>query len=91
MSLSGGLGFSEAEIGIQMSVRSMIHLISIGLFNPIYRWVGRTTVVHLYQYAMMLWPIITLFFPLLSLIARRDGTHSWQFNTVTGVFFFIWR
>jgi hypothetical protein len=74
-----------------MSIRAMVHLIAIGFFNSIYRWVGRASAVYMYQYVMMLWPIITAFFPLLNIIARRDGTHSWLFTAATGLFFLIWR
>jgi len=91
VTVSGGLGFSEAEIGLQMSIRAMVHLIALGLFNPIYRWLNRNSSVHVYQYAMMLWPIIAAFFPLLNIIARRDGTNSLIFNATTALFFFIWR
>lgn len=74
-----------------MSIRAMVHLVAVGVFNPIYRWMGRTSAVYTYQYAMMLWPIVAAFFPLLNIIARRDGTHSWLFTAATAVFFLVWR
>lgn len=87
---SGGLGFTEAQIGMHLSARAMIHLVAIALFNPFYRWLGRTSCVRVYQCSMMLWPFISCFYPLLNLIARSSGTESWLFYSACAVFFFVW-
>ena len=72
-----------------MSIRAMLILFTVGLFNSIYHWLGHSTVVHMYQYAMVLWPILAILFPLSNFIARRNG-HSWLLNIVMGVFFLVW-
>ncbi|KAF8323817.1 MFS general substrate transporter, partial [Clavulina sp. PMI_390] len=90
----GGLGFNEAQIGLHLSARAMIHLIAIALFNPMYRWIGRDSAVRIYQFAMTLWPFVVCFYPFMNYVARKcvDGGESGLLFYVTaGLWFLLWR
>ncbi|KAG8742991.1 hypothetical protein FRC10_000561 [Ceratobasidium sp. 414] len=78
---SGGLGMSEGEIGIQMAIRSFIHIATMLGYNRI---VGR--------FAMFLWPVVVLGFPILNWIVRTQpkGNESPVFFVSQLVFYTIW-
>ncbi|KAG9092306.1 hypothetical protein FRC06_000159, partial [Ceratobasidium sp. 370] len=78
---SGGLGMSEGEIGTQMAIRSFIHIATMLGYNQI---VGR--------FAMCLWPIVVLGFPILNWIVRTQpkGNEDVVFFVSQLVFYIIW-
>ncbi|KAF9518497.1 hypothetical protein BS47DRAFT_1388906 [Hydnum rufescens UP504] len=88
---SGGLGFSEAQIGARMSLRGVMGVATMLLFTPIHKFIGRSSAVRLHQYAMAIWPLSVLPFPLLNLLARREGGPSgWLFELTFFCFVLLW-
>jgi len=88
---SGGLGFSEAQIGARMSLRGVMGIATMLVFSPIHRFIGRSSAVRLYQYAMAIWPLSILPLPLLNLLARREGGPSgWVFELTFLCFLLLW-
>lgn len=72
---SGGLGITESQIGLQMSIRAILHIVAIGAFEPLQKRLGA---VRLYQLALALYPFTVLLFPCLNYLARQSGTvNSW--------------
>ena len=91
MTTSGGLGFDEAQIGLQLSARAITQISFLFTFNPIFRWFGRTSAVRMHQFCVFSWPVTCAFYPLSSLIARYNGTDSWLFYIATAGFYIVWR
>ncbi|KAF9518491.1 hypothetical protein BS47DRAFT_1358788 [Hydnum rufescens UP504] len=87
---SGGLGFNEAQIGAYLSVRGVMHIAIMFLFTPMHRWIGRSSALRLYQLSMMMWPLVTLFYPLMNFLAKREGASGSLFNGVMFAFFVVW-
>jgi len=85
---SGGLGLSEAAIGTQMAVRSILQIGIMPLYATLERYFGST--IRLYRACMWLWPISVVCLPLLNSLARTAGSDSWTFNMALWIFFVIW-
>lgn len=84
----GGLGISEAEIGVQMGVRAFFHIGTMVFYAPSNRRLGN---LKLYQLSMFLWPIVALMFPTLNFILRNgESTRGWLFTSVLSFFFAVW-
>ncbi|KAF8530544.1 MFS general substrate transporter [Hysterangium stoloniferum] len=85
---SGGLGLSEATIGIQMSIRAIVHIALMPLYSTLRKYFGTT--IRLHRVIIWLWPISTICLPLLNALARIAGSESWTFNIAIWAFFVIW-
>ncbi|QRV76687.1 major facilitator superfamily transporter [Ceratobasidium sp. AG-Ba] len=86
---SGGLGMSESKIGTQMAIRSFIHVAMMFAYN---RAVSCLNTVNVYKFAMAMWPVVVLGFPVLNWIVRvhPDGNESTVFFVSQLVFYIIW-
>jgi len=85
---SGGLGLSEAEIGVHMSIRAIIHIGAIVFFPALQKRLG---VVRLYQWVMMLFPVTVAFFPISSFIAMQYGSaQNWAVWLSITTLFGVW-
>lgn len=85
---SGGLGMSEAAIGIQMALRSFIHLGIMPFYGTLVRRFG--SAMSLYRFSMCLWPVIIVYMPFLNVIARIFGSNSWAVNIALVAFYVLW-
>jgi hypothetical protein len=68
-----------------------MHIAIMFLFTPMHRWIGRSSALRLYQLCMMMWPLVTLFYPLMNFLAKREGASGSLFNGVMFAFFVVWR
>ncbi|EJC98142.1 MFS general substrate transporter [Fomitiporia mediterranea MF3/22] len=84
---SGGLGFSEAQIGAQLGFRSITNILVILFYAPLERRIG-TTRTH--QLTMTFWPISLAFYPLLNVLAHHGWEGTWGLQVVLGIFFTTW-
>ncbi|KAL5641213.1 hypothetical protein ACGC1H_001631 [Rhizoctonia solani] len=84
---SGGLGMSEGEIGTQMSVRAVVHILIMLIYSKVNRALGT---VRLYQVTMAFWSLVVLGFPFLHWVASQTGIKSVVFNTAQFIFFLTW-
>ncbi|KAF8330847.1 major facilitator superfamily domain-containing protein [Cantharellus anzutake] len=96
---SGGLGFSESDIGAYLALRAMLQMGFIFFFVPIQSIVNRTfrsifrsthfnphTPLPLYQVGMVCWP--------LSVLRQAEGLNvksGLSFNIFMFLFFCVWR
>ncbi|KAF8321241.1 MFS general substrate transporter [Clavulina sp. PMI_390] len=75
---SGGLSYSESQIGLTLSIRAVVQ-IGITFCYPYFhshRWFGRGSAVRLYKLAMWIWPISLGFYPLMNVVARMREAHG---------------
>jgi Na+/melibiose symporter-like transporter len=86
---SGGLGLSEAMIGIHMAIRAVINIFVTMLYPPVERRFGT---VRTYQLCMWLWPVTVLGLPLLNAAARNQWIqeHNWVMWVVLWIFWSVW-
>ncbi|KDQ12903.1 hypothetical protein BOTBODRAFT_404881 [Botryobasidium botryosum FD-172 SS1] len=85
---SGGLGIDESGIGMQMSVRALMHIVAFLGFEPLRSRMGT---IRLYQCTMALWPISALFFPFVNYLARQYGSaDAWPVRIALLAFFAVW-
>lgn len=84
---NGGLGFSEAQIGTQLGLRSINNILVILLYTPLERRIGS---VAMFKVTMAFWPLSMAFFPLLSALARSGYEGTWIFQAVLGLFVTLW-
>ncbi|EUC66729.1 MFS general substrate transporter, putative [Rhizoctonia solani AG-3 Rhs1AP] len=84
---SGGLGMSEGEIGAQMSVRAVVHILIMLVYSKVNRALGT---LRLYQVTMVFWSLVVLGFPFLHRVASQTGIKSVVFNAAQFVFFLTW-
>lgn len=73
----GGLGAPESSIGLQLSLRGLLHVLTMAIYSPIEKRFG---VYRLYAWAMAMWILSGLCFPLLNVWARIN-------NSSDGIFF----
>lgn len=83
---SGGLGLSEAAIGVHMALRSFISLLFMLGFGRIQT---RMSALRVYQWATTVWPFSVVFFPLLSTLAKENARTA-VINAVIAIFFIAW-
>jgi len=83
----GGLGLSEARIGIHMSVRAVTQILAMIPYPYLERRFG---FVRMYKFSMLLWPATIALFPVLNLVARRNGEDGWIWYGTLFVFFMVW-
>ena len=84
---SGGLGLSEAKIGVHMTIRSLNQIIVMFSFAPLHKWLGTA---RSYQLAMVFWLVAVAVFSALNTMARRGALGTVWFDIVLGVFFTTW-
>jgi len=84
---SGGLGLSEAAIGMHLAIRAANNILVMLLFSPLQRRVGT---VRTYQISMAIWPFAFMFFPVLNLMAKKGSVDNWLFNVTLMLFFTTW-
>lgn len=91
---SGGLGLSEAQIGIHMTVRAALHIIILFAYAPVCAWLGGA--VRCYQVGMVMWSLVVAGLPVLNALARTGsgpggmGVGTWVFDASVLVVFAIW-
>ncbi|KDQ12901.1 hypothetical protein BOTBODRAFT_34047 [Botryobasidium botryosum FD-172 SS1] len=85
---SGGLGINESSIGMQLSVRAVLHIAVFVIFEPLRSRMGT---VRLYQWCMALVPVTVLFFPYIHYLARQEGSaDAWSVQLASLAFFTVW-
>ncbi|GAB1519007.1 hypothetical protein RhiTH_002072 [Rhizoctonia solani] len=84
---SGGLGMSEGQIGTQMSIRAVVHILMMVVYSKVNRALGT---VRLYKVTMAFWSLVVLGFPFLHWVASLTGIKSIVFNTAQFIFFLAW-
>ena len=86
---SGGLGLSEAMIGIHMALRAITNIVIMMLYPSVERRLGT---VKLYQLSMWLWPVTVLGFPILNAVARSQWIerNGWVMWVLLLVFWVVW-
>ncbi|KAF8310420.1 MFS general substrate transporter [Clavulina sp. PMI_390] len=90
---SGGLGFSESQIGISLGVRAALQIVIMFLYQPLldHPWVGAGSAVRIYKISTFIWPISCIGYPLLNIIARAGmDVDGWIFSVWMGAFFALW-
>ena len=89
--MSGGLGLSEGEIGMQMGVRSAFNMLALIAYTFVS---SKTNPMKVVKYTMALWPFTYSFIPLLNVMARsrpeKAGVGSPALHIVLFVFFVFW-
>lgn len=85
---SGGLGLSEAAIGIQMALRAFVHIAIMPFYSKLEHRFGGT--VRFYRITMWAWPVVVVYMPFLNLLARLYGSYSWPVNVSLVIFYFLW-
>jgi len=83
----GGLGLSEAQIGVQMACRAVIFLSLLSLYPRIEARIG---VLRSYQLAFLSWPCTIMIIPWLNVIARRGGEGSFLWYFTLGLTMISW-
>jgi hypothetical protein len=83
----GGLGLSEAKIGAHMSFRAVTHILTIIPYPYLERRFG---FMRIYRFSMIMWPVVVTMFPLLNLVARKNGEDGWVWYGALLVFFMTW-
>lgn len=83
----GGLDLSGARIGIHMSFRAATQILAMIPYPYLERRFG---FMRTYRFSMFLWPVTISLFPLLNLVARRNGEDGWIWYGALFVFFMVW-
>lgn len=83
----GGLGLSEAQIGVQMACRAVIFLSLLSLYPRIEAKIG---VLRCYQIAFLSWPCTIMILPCLNMIARRGGEGTFVWYLTLGLTMLSW-
>ncbi|KAF8604637.1 MFS general substrate transporter [Ceratobasidium sp. AG-I] len=84
----GGLGAPESSIGLQLSLRGLLHVLTMVIYAPIEKRLG---LYRLYAWAMAMWILSTLCYPLLNLWARiNNSSDGVFFQFLVIVWFTIW-
>ncbi len=83
----GGLGLSGAKIGVHMSFRAVTHILVLIPYPYLERRFG---LMRTYRFSMLLFPMAISLFPLLNLVARKNGEDGWLWYGCLFVFFMVW-
>lgn len=83
----GGLGLSEAQIGLHMATRSLLMLLTMLPFSTFSDRFGKLNV---YRFSIFGWIPTILLFPLLNRIARAGGEGGILWYAVLAVLFTFW-
>ncbi|KIM24917.1 hypothetical protein M408DRAFT_26701 [Serendipita vermifera MAFF 305830] len=83
----GGLGLSEAQIGLPMAARSLLCLLMMLLFSTYSDRFGRLNV---YRFSIFAWIPTTLLFPVLNRIAKVGGEGGILWYAVLYMLFTFW-
>lgn len=90
---SGGLSFTESEIGGYLSLRALIQIGVMLIYPTLFqsRFLGRGSSIRMYRCAMFIWPITIALYPLLNLLASTGcRTDGWMFRSCLVAFFVVW-
>ncbi|KAJ1307728.1 hypothetical protein OPQ81_001816 [Rhizoctonia solani] len=84
----GGLGAPESSIGLQMSIRGLLHVLTMLVYAPIEKRLG---LYRLYAWSMAMWVISGLCYPLLSIWAKaNNSSDGFLFQVLIIIWFTIW-
>lgn len=85
----GGLGLSEALIGIHMALRALSNILVMTLYPSIERRLGT---VRTFQLSMWLWPVTVLGFPILGAAARSlwIKENTWVMWVLLCIVWVVW-
>ena len=83
----GGLGLSEAQIGLHMAARSLLMLLTMLPFSTFSDRFGKLNV---YRFSVFAWIPTILLFPFLNQIARAGGEGGILWYAVLFVLFTLW-
>jgi MFS family permease len=72
----GGLGLDSAQIGLHMSLRAVLHIVTMIPYDWMQKKWG---MLNIYRVSLIAWFPTLMFFPILNWMARRgmEGTYSW--------------
>jgi hypothetical protein len=83
----GGLGALESSIGLQMSIRGLLHVLTMAVYPVLEKRLG---LYKLYAWTMAMWVLTGLGFPILNLWARVNGsTDGFMFQALLWTWFTI--
>ncbi|CAE6465928.1 unnamed protein product [Rhizoctonia solani] len=84
----GGLGAPEASIGLQLSIRGLLNVLTMLVYAPIEKRLG---LYRLYAWSMAMWVLSGLCYPLLSVWAKtNNSSDGLLFQTLLIIWFTIW-
>ncbi|KAG9082911.1 hypothetical protein FS749_006476 [Ceratobasidium sp. UAMH 11750] len=84
----GGLGAAESSIGMQLSIRGLLHVLTLFVYPPVEKRLG---LYKLYAWSMVMWVLSGLGFPLLNVWARINGsTDGFIFQVLMWTWLTIW-
>ncbi|CAE6478034.1 unnamed protein product [Rhizoctonia solani] len=84
----GGLGASEASIGLQLSIRGLLNVLTMLVYAPIEK---RLSLYRLYAWSMAMWVLSGLCYPLLSIWAKaKNSSDGLLFQVLLIIWFTIW-
>ncbi|KDN48778.1 hypothetical protein RSAG8_02765, partial [Rhizoctonia solani AG-8 WAC10335] len=84
----GGLGAPESSIGLQLSIRGLLHVLTMLVYAPIEKRLG---LYRLYAWAMFMWMLSGLCYPLLSMWAKaNNSSEGLLFQVLLVIWFTIW-
>ncbi|CAE6530534.1 unnamed protein product [Rhizoctonia solani] len=83
----GGLGASESSIGLQLSIRGLLHVLTMFVYAPIEKRLG---LYRLYAWSMAMWVLSGLCYPLLSIWAKaNNSSEGFLFQVLLIIWFTI--
>ncbi|CEL55594.1 Protein ZINC INDUCED FACILITATOR 1 OS=Arabidopsis thaliana GN=ZIF1 PE=1 SV=2 [Rhizoctonia solani AG-1 IB] len=83
----GGLGASESSIGLQLSIRGLLHVLTMLIYAPIEKKLG---LYRLYAWSMAMWVVSGLCYPLLSIWAKvNNSSEGFLFQVLVIAWFTI--
>ncbi|CAE7155988.1 unnamed protein product [Rhizoctonia solani] len=84
----GGLGAPESSIGLQLSIRGLLHVLTMLIYAPIEKRLG---LYRLYAWSMAMWVLSGLCYPLLSMWAKaNNSSEGFVFQVLLIIWFAIW-
>ncbi|CAG7850311.1 SubName: Full=Related to tetracycline resistance protein (Probable transport protein) {ECO:0000313/EMBL:CCA69908.1} [Serendipita indica DSM 11827] len=83
----GGLGLSEVQIGIHMSIRSLLHIFIMLPYRPLQSKLGTMA---MYRLSLVAWLPTILIFPFLHILARQGLEDGVVWYATLLVLFTIW-
>lgn len=99
--LTGGLSYTESQIGVALGIRAIIQILVMLVYQPLarHRLIGKGSALRMYKFGMWVWPLVVLAYPCLSLamkwVVAGKGSDServrrWMFEAGQLVFYVVW-